>query len=132
MPLGIAWLDVISDGEAKSAQVIGDDAEGDIILFLLSLTRAARTRQSRSEAFAAESTNGREEGTKNVGLVVGYRGAKIGEILRTLHDAGNTLKPHASIDVAGGERNERTIGIGIKLNEDKIPDLDALGAAFID
>ena len=34
--------------------------------------------------------------------------------------------------MAGGEGNEAAVGIGVELDENKVPDLDALGAAFVD
>ena len=57
---------------------------------------------------------------------------EFGESFCALHDRAYTLKTHARIDMARGQRGERTVWIGVELDEDQIPDLDALCGAFVD
>src|SRR5206468_7022812 len=49
-----------------------------------------------------------------------------------LDDAGDAFEAHPGVDVFGGERGEGSIRVGIELDEDQVPDLDAFGAAFVD
>jgi hypothetical protein len=49
-----------------------------------------------------------------------------------LHDAGHALESHAGVHVPGGQRGKRAVGIGVELDEDEVPNLDATGVAFVD
>ena len=47
----VAGLDAVGDGEAQRADVVGDDAEGDVDLFLLARRRCCRLRAASSAYF---------------------------------------------------------------------------------
>ena len=134
---GIAGLDAVGDGEAEGAQVVGDDAEGDIILFLIrdGNHRAATggLRKGRAVLAAADGPDRLEDGAEEIGLVVGdHHVAEFLESIRSLHHRADALESHPGVDMAGGEGDEGTVGIRVKLDEDKVPDLDALGAPLVD
>jgi hypothetical protein len=74
-----------------------------------------------------------ENRAEDVGLVVGNFGVgEVGEHLRALHDAGDALEAHAGVHVLGRERAESAIRVRVELDEDEVPNLDALGGAFVD
>ena len=54
------------------------------------------------------------------------------KFLRVLDDAGDALEAHAGIHVLGGQRREGAVRVGVELDEDEVPDLDALGGALVD
>src|SRR4029079_14096557 len=55
-----------------------------------------------------------------------------GEAFCSLDDGGNPLETHAGVDVAGGKGRERAVGIGVELDENEIPNLDAARIAGVD
>ena len=136
MALGVARLDSVGDGEAERSQMVGDDPEGDIILFLIGdgnhRAVARGLRKCGAVLASAESADGREDRAKEIGLVVGdHHVAELLEPIRALHDRADALESHAGIDMAGGKGNKGAVGIRIELDEDEIPDLDALGASLV-
>ena len=83
--------------------------------------------------FAAEFFDLGEERKEDVGFVIRNTGSgKIGEAFGALDDRADPLEAHAGVDVARGQRGESAVGVGVELDEDKIPDFDALGAALVD
>ena len=69
-----------------------------------------------------------ENGAKDVRFVVGDIGVgEVGEIFCALDDRGHALEAHAGVHMLCGERGERAIGVGIKLDEDEVPDFDGAG-----
>ena len=131
--VGVAGLDAVGDGEREGADVVGDDAEGDIGFFLLGVAGGAAHWQCGAVGFAAEFFDFVEDRTEDVGLVVrNARVGEIGEIFCALDDRGDALEAHACVHMAGGEGRERAVGVGVELDEDEVPNLDALGGAFVD
>ena len=132
----VAGLDPVGDGEPECAQMVGDDTESDIVLLLLgyrddcTVTRGSGERGTIGAP--SQFPDLLEIGAENVCLVVGDRRAEVGEVLRALHDAGNPLESHACVDMAGREGNEAPVRIGVELDEDQVPNLDALGASLVD
>ena len=74
----------------------------------------------------------REERGEDVGLVVRGLGGEVFKTLRDGVDAGDAFEAHAGVDVLGRERGEGAVGVGVVLDEDVVPDLDALGGALVD
>ena len=73
-----------------------------------------------------------EDRTKDVGLVIGnFCAGEIGKILRALNDRSYALETHAGINMLGGQRRKRAVGIRVELDEDEIPDFDAARIAFV-
>ena len=82
---------------------------------------------------AAQLFQGVEEGAEDVGFVVGDAGVgEVLEIIRALHDTRHALESHPGVHMPGGQRRESAIGIGVELDENKVPNLDAAGVAFVD
>ena len=46
-------------------------------------------------------------------------------------DAGDAFEAHTGVDVLGGERRKGAVGVGVELDEDVIPDLDAARAGGV-
>ena len=94
--------------------------------------RDAGLGKRRAVFLAAQFFQRVENGPENVGLVVGNLGVgKVGKIFRALNDAGDALETHAGVHVLGGQRREGAVGVGVELDEDEVPDLDAAGVAFV-
>src|SRR6266542_2376249 len=102
--------------------MIGDDAEGDIDLFLGSasillalpgmLPRSLRVLgQSRFVFLATELFQLVKDWAKNIGLVIRDGTGKVGEIFCALNDRGHALEAHPRIDVPLGMGFERVTAI---------------------
>ena len=117
--------------------MIADDAEGDVHFLLLGggddLPGGVRLRERAVVLVAAHFLQFVEDRAEDVGLVVGdFSVGEVSEALRALDDRGEALEAHAGIDVLRGQRGEGAVGVGVELDEDVVPDLDALGAALVD
>ena len=113
--------------------MVGNDAEGDIGFFLLGIAGGAADRQRRAVGLAAEFFQFVEDRAENVGFVV--RDAcvgKIGQVFCALDDRSDAFEAHTGIDMAGGEGRKRAVRVGIELDEDEIPNLNAVCGAFVD
>ena len=135
--VGVAGLDAVGDGEAERAQVVGDDAEGDVDLLLLGhghdVALGVGLRQGALVGLAAHLRQLVEDGFEDVGVVVADLGVlEVGEVLRALDDAAHALETHAGVHVLGGQWDEGAIGVGVVLDEDVVPDLDAARVAAVD
>src|SRR5882672_7703476 len=111
--------------------MVGDHAEGDVDLFLLTCARRAGTGQRGVVFLPAEFFNFVEDGAENVRFVVGNNLVEISEILRALNKAGYAFETHPGIDMFGWQRREGAVRVCVELNEDQVPDFDALGAALV-
>ena len=116
--------------------MIGDDAEGDVDLFLLGdgddVALLVRFRQRALVMLAAELGQLVKDGLEDVGVVVAdLRGFEVGEVLRALDDAGEALEAHAGIHMLRRQRGEGAVGVGVVLDEDVVPDLDAARVAAV-
>ena len=70
---------------------------------------------------------------EDIGLVIrDFRVCEIGEVSRALDDARDALEAHAGVDVLRRKRREGAVGVRVELNEDEVPNFDALGAALVD
>ena len=125
--VGVAGLDAVGDGEAERADVVGDDAEGDVDLLLLGVAGAAGASGSvRAVFLAAQLFDLVEDRAEDVGFVVGdLRVAKSVKSFVPWMMRGDALEAHAGIDVLGGQRREGAVRVGVELDEDEVPDLDA-------
>ena len=130
--VGVAGLDAVGDGERKRADVVGDDAEGHVVLLLLRVADRAGGGQGGAVFLAGEFFEAAEERGEDVALVVGDHAGEVLEVLRALHDAGDAFEAHARVDVAGRERAEGAVRVGVELDEDQVPDLHAAGVAAVD
>src|SRR5439155_24715874 len=104
----IRWNDSIRDCKAQRADVIGDDSERDVDLFLLWIVcRAAATaapillrqavrlpynRNRRSVILSAQLFDLIKNRAEDVGIVIRNRSGEIGEIPGALHDCGHALE----------------------------------------
>ncbi len=117
--------------------MIGDDAEGDVDLFLLGdgddVALLVGFGQRALVVLAAELGQFVEDGFEDVGVVVAdLSGFEVGEVFRALDDAGEALEAHPGIDMLRRQRGEGAVGVGVVLDEDVVPDLDAARVAAID
>ena len=69
---------------------------------------------------------------EDVGGVVGGLFRKVGEAFGVLNERADALEAHAGVDVLGGEVAEGAVFLGIVLNEDEVPDLDAEVGVHVD
>ncbi len=134
--VAVAGLDAVGDGEAERADVVGDDAEGDVDFLLLGhghhVALLIRFGQRAGVVFAAQFFDFIEDGLEDVGVVVGDFGVlEVGEILRAVDDGDDALEAHAGVHVLRGQRDERAVGVGVVLNEDVVPDFDDLIRATV-
>ena len=127
----IAGQDAISNGAADGACVVGEDAEGDVRVLLFGQSLAL-DRDGARVGLAGKRRDRAKERCEDVGLVVRGLGGEIGAVLRRGEDAGDALEAHAGVDVFGRKRRERAVGIGVELDEDVVPDLDAACAGRVD
>ena len=130
--VGVAGLDAVGDGEGEGADVVGDDAEGDVHALLSGVRGGAGRGEGAGVVLAGEFFEGVEEGAEDVGFVVGDDAVELFEVAGALEDGGDALEAHAGIHMAGGERDEGAVGVGVELNEDEVPDFHAGGVAFVD
>ena len=130
----VAGHDAIGNRERQRAQVVGNDAEGDGGLELIGKQRAvgAGLRVDVDVGLAAELLELAEQRLEDVGGVVARFGGKVGEALGALDDRAGALEAHAGIDVLGGQFAERSIGLGIVLDENEVPDFDAEVGVVVD
>ena len=108
--------------------MVTDDTKSDVYFLLISLFSG---RQRSGIFLAAEFLEFGKNGTEDVGVVVGNSLIEIGKVVRCLNDCRNTLKTHAGVHVFGGKRRKGAVLVCVVLNEDKIPDFDALPAVSI-
>ena len=130
--IGVAGLDAVGDREREGADVVGDDAEGHVVLLLRRVADRAGGGQGGAVFLAREFLEAAEERGEDVALVVGDHAGEVLEVLRALHDAGDAFEAHARVDVAGRERAEGAVGVGVELDEHQVPDLHAAGVAAVD
>ena len=127
--IGVPGLDAVGDGEAQRADMVADDAKGCIGFFLIGRLGAG---QCSGIFFAAQFLECGKYGAENIRVVVGNRPAEVSEPFGGLDDGGDTLEAHAGVHVPGRERHKRAIRVGVVLNENQIPNLDALSAVGVD
>ena len=92
IPSAIAKLSV--------ANVISDDAERDVDLFLTRFRQQFHVSGSVTRVFlAAQFFDLIKDWAKNIGFVIGNGAGKISQIFRALNDRSHALETHAGIDV---------------------------------
>ena len=123
---GVARKNPICDREAERAKMIGDDPECYCRLHGLVRSLLVRTGINVLIGFSAQLLEGIEDGTEDIGVVVRDPAREIREAICVLDNRTGTLESHAGINMSGGKVPKAPIGLGIELNEDEVPDLDAL------
>ena len=56
---------------------------------------------------------------------------EIGEVSRALDETGDSFESHARIDMLRRKRCKGSVGVRIELDEDQVPNLDALRRALV-
>ena len=129
----IARLDAVGDGKTQRSNVVGDDPEGHVHLLLLGVSGAALLWQRGTVFLAAELFDLVEDRAENVCLVVGdFRVLKIREPSCSLNNRSHPFKAHTRINVLRWQRGKGTVRIGVILDEDVVPDLNASGVGPVD
>ena len=72
---------------------------------------------------AGDGLDGVEDWHEDVGVVVGHL---------PLEDGRESFESHAGVDVLGGERLEDPALLAVELDEDDVPDLEAVGIVHVD
>ena len=101
-----------ADHDRDRAAVVGDHAEGDILL-----------RHGRTVASPRGALGDADHRPQQVGVV----GA-----VDALEDRRHALEPHAGVDVARGQFGKPAVALAIVLDEDQVPDLHVAGTAGVD
>ncbi len=112
--------------------MIGDDTKGDVDFFLLSLRAKARFRERRPVRFAAELFDLVEKRAEDIRFLIRDDVAEISEVPRALNHRGHALETHPGVDMTGGEGRKAAVGVGVELDENEIPNLDAARVASVD
>ena len=114
--------------------MVGDDAEGDggFHFLIEEGTVGTELRIDINIGFSAECFELAEDGLENVGGVVAGFFREVGEACCVLDDRAGALEAHAGIDVLGGKLAEGAVGLGVVLDEDEVPDLDAEVGVVVD
>lgn len=106
--------------------MIGDDPEGHRRLHGLVRSILAGLWINVLVGFSTQLLQGVKYGAEDIGVVVRGLTREIREAICVLDDRAGALEAHAGINMSGGKIAEAPIGLGIELNEDEVPDLDAL------
>ena len=130
----VAGHDAIGDRETECAEVVGDHAEGDRGYHFLVECRAvgAELGVNVHIGLAAEFLELAEDRGEDIGGVVRGFFREIGESLGVLDDRARALEAHAGIDMLGWKFAKCAIGLGVVLDEDEVPDLDAEVGVVVD
>src|ERR1035437_1604656 len=100
-PVLVRRLDSVGDRKTQAANVVGDNAEGNVHLTLF----ARIIRRKRAGVFLpAEFFQFTKDGTENIGLVIGDSSGEILEIVRALNHRGNAFEAHACVHMLGRKR----------------------------
>src|SRR5438128_8653557 len=111
--------------------MIGNHTKRYVDFFLFTLTAAFLWWQGRTVFFGAQVFEFIKNWTKNVCLVIRDRAEEVGEGFCVLNNRSDSLKTHTRIDVTLRQRRESSVWIGVELDENEIPNLDATGISFI-
>src|SRR5256886_17616243 len=111
--------------------MIGDHTERYVDFFLFALTAAFLCWQGRTVFRGAQFFDFIKNWTKDVCLVIRDRAEEVGEGFCVLNNRSDSLKTHTRIDVTLRQRRESSVWIGVELDENEIPNLDATGISFI-
>ena len=108
----------VGDGEGQSANVVGDDSVRHVLL--ADVLGAELTGVGLR---AGDGLDGVKDGHEHVGVVVGHL---------TLEDGREPLEAHAGVDVLRREGLEDAALLAVELDEDDVPDLEAVGIVHVD
>ena len=125
----VARENAVGDGETERTNVVANDSECDVDLYLF---RFPVSGKSSGVFMPTELFKLREDGSKNIGVVIGNGFTEIGNTPGRLDNCGNALETHPSVDVLGCKWRESAVRIGIVLNKHEVPNLDALSAIGVD
>ena len=123
---GVARKNPICNREAERAKMIGDNPECHCCLHGFVRSVLVRTGINVLIGFSAQLLEGIEDGPEDIGVVVRGLAREIREAICVLDNRTGTFESHAGIDMFGGKVPKAPICLGIELDEDEIPDLDAL------
>mmetsp|Transcript_9357 Transcript_9357/g.15007 ORF Transcript_9357/g.15007 Transcript_9357/m.15007 type:complete len:626 (+) Transcript_9357:1284-3161(+) len=109
----------VGNGKGQRTNVIGNDTVRHILVADIFGTQSAGVRLW----VAGQLLDFFKERHEDIGIVVG---------IDTLQDASKTFETHTGIDVLGGERSKRSIGLTIELNENVVPDFNDIWQIGVD
>ena len=123
--VAVAGSDAVGNGKRKRANVVGNDAEGNVDFFLFVCALRSRGGKRGRVFFAGKFFDFAENRRKDVRFVIGNDAGEISEIFRALNNARGALEAHSGVDVLGGKRRKRAVRIRVKFHEHEVPDFDA-------
>ena len=127
----VAGQNTIRNGEAQRADVVGNHAEGHALAQRFLLLGGGVLWVDVHILATGNLLDAAEDGAEHVRAVIRHAAGEIRETPGALHHGAGTLEAHAGIHMAGRQRAEGTIALGIVLNEHEVPDFDALVAVAI-
>ena len=101
-PSGVGGGDAVADHEGGGTDVGSDDPEGDVAALVLAVGDACNLGNLLHDVLD---------------------GVNLKEVLHALHDAGQTLQTHAGVDIGLGHPLVVAVAVGVKLGENKVPEL---------
>ena len=127
----VAGQNTVGNGEAQRADVVGNHAEGHTLTQRFLLLRGGILRVDVHILAAGNLLDTAENRAEYVRAVVGDAAGEIGEALGALNHGAGAFEAHAGVHVAGRQRAEGAVALGVVLNEHEVPDFDALIAVAI-
>ena len=98
----VGGQDAVGCHKDGGTDVVGDDADGDVVLFILFILLAGDALHMVQH---------------------GGNGVDLEQVVDILHNDGQTLQAHAGIDVGLGQQFIVALAVSIVLAEDQVPDL---------
>ena len=121
--LGVAWQLTVGDGECHGAQVVGDNANGNVYLLLVVHALAIVSLWERVVVFMTrQALNLLYDWREDVGVVVG---------VLSLKQSDETLEAKARVDDVHLQRFQRTVGLAVELHEHDVPYFDDLWVILV-
>ena len=127
----VAGQNTIGNREAQRADMVSNHAEGDAFAQRILLLRRGILRVDIHILVAGNLLDTAENGAEHVGAVVRHAAGEIREPVGALNHGAGAFKAHACIHMAGRQRAEGAVALGVVLNEHQIPDFDTLVAVAI-
>ena len=119
--LGVGGQLPVGNGEGHGADVVGDDAHGDIN-GLSPSPSPVREGIFCSILQSCQLLNLLDRGLEHVGVVVG---------VLALQGAHEALEAHTGVDDIHAQGHQRAVGLALELHEHDVPDLDDLRVVLV-
>ena len=128
-PALVAGHGTVGQRERQAAEMVGDDAEGDVDAklrigrFELRVGGIGRRELARVLSASRSARCASKMGREQVGAVV---------VVLVLEHLADALQAHAGVHVLGGQGREFAGGVAVVLDEDEVPDFHDAGVGAVD